>query len=253
MTRKKSNPAPLVPPPVPKLTEPADDPDLILAFLNAERSATEWALAMYARGPRNEPIVLGVGGQTSTAGPLHDMLFTRGLALRRVERAARAVETHDFGPRAPLADVQQRVRRVERAVGNIQIWALQFRGRQPPPWEWPPDTASPEEVWEAMARLPDCRSPEARPENEREELWKELEEARAELLLLRSLKPAGEVNWSRPDRVAGWAKIFGVSERTMSTRLKTQQVRNQKITRRSYRIALDQIPSDQRERFPPAE
>jgi hypothetical protein len=63
-------------------------------------------------------------------------------------------------------------------------------------------------------------------------------------------KPAS-ADWSRPCRVREWAKIYGVSPRVMGEMLRGDKVRNKKIHRQSYRVALDEIPSSHRQRFLP--
>jgi hypothetical protein len=54
---------------------------------------------------------------------------------------------------------------------------------------------------------------------------------------------------SRPDTVARWAKVWGVSPRAMGKILRTGQVRSNMISRQSYQVAIEDIPAPQRRRF----
>jgi hypothetical protein len=57
------------------------------------------------------------------------------------------------------------------------------------------------------------------------------------------------VDWSQPDTVARWAKVWGVSPRTMGKMLRTRKVRCQKLNRQAYQVAVDDIPAAHRRRF----
>jgi hypothetical protein len=96
--------------------------------------------------------------------------------------------------------------------------------------------------------------PVAVPDDWRDDARRNLQFAKPNLMLVRLPKPAvDEPKWTRAHLVAQWAKVFGLSRRTMGTRLKTQQVRNQKVSRQSYKIAVDDILPAHRKRFLPVE
>jgi hypothetical protein len=56
------------------------------------------------------------------------------------------------------------------------------------------------------------------------------------------------VEWSRPQPVTVWAKVFGVCRNTMTKRLKEQVPRNESFGRH-YRVALDDLPPGQRDKY----
>jgi len=49
--------------------------------------------------------------------------------------------------------------------------------------------------------------------------------------------------WSPPDSPASWAKRFGVSWDTLKRRFADGTIRHKKLTAKSYRIHLDDMPS----------
>ena len=52
-----------------------------------------------------------------------------------------------------------------------------------------------------------------------------------------------QVEWSMPNSPTQWAKVFGWSYSTMLRRLEDQKIRNKKLSKRSYQIALDDLPT----------
>jgi hypothetical protein len=59
---------------------------------------------------------------------------------------------------------------------------------------------------------------------------------------------AGEaVDWSRPESVQVWARVFGVRRNTMTRRLKAQTPRNRK-SGKDYMVALDDLPAEERDK-----
>jgi hypothetical protein len=81
----------------------------------------------------------------------------------------------------------------------------------------------------------------------REEGERFLEGQRAEVA---ASTPAPSVpDWSQPDTVARWAKAWGVSRRAMGIMLRTGKVRNIRISRQSYQVAIEDIPAPHRRRF----
>jgi hypothetical protein len=59
---------------------------------------------------------------------------------------------------------------------------------------------------------------------------------------------AAPTEWSRPASVEEWRKVFGVSRNTMTKRLREQNPRNERFGR-LYRVALDDLPAGEREKF----
>jgi hypothetical protein len=51
---------------------------------------------------------------------------------------------------------------------------------------------------------------------------------------------ADKVEWSKPDQVIRWARLFGVCRNTMSRRLNKGQIRGQRFGK-CWMIALDDI------------
>lgn len=57
--------------------------------------------------------------------------------------------------------------------------------------------------------------------------------------------PAGEeVEWTQPDGIKQWARVFGLSDKTMKKWLDNQVIRNQQLSPRRYRIATHELPGD---------
>ncbi len=51
--------------------------------------------------------------------------------------------------------------------------------------------------------------------------------------------------WSEPDSPTEWARKFGVSYNTMMDWLRSQKVKNQQVSARRYRIALEELPGSE--------
>ena len=49
--------------------------------------------------------------------------------------------------------------------------------------------------------------------------------------------------WSQQDTPTRWAKVFGVSVDTIKRRFKDQTIRNTKLSARSYRVNLHDLPA----------
>jgi hypothetical protein len=69
----------------------------------------------------------------------------------------------------------------------------------------------------------------------------------AELELL-DLLHAQEPDWSRPESVKTWARVYSIGRNTMPRRFKKQQPRN-KQSGRDYMVALDDLPAGERDKF----
>jgi hypothetical protein len=61
--------------------------------------------------------------------------------------------------------------------------------------------------------------------------------------------PALEPEWTKADNVAGWAKVFGLSCRAMSGMLKEQTVRNKRLNRQAYQLAIDDLPASEQKKY----
>jgi hypothetical protein len=57
-------------------------------------------------------------------------------------------------------------------------------------------------------------------------------------------------DWSRPESVKTWAKVYGVHRNTMAKRLQAQSPRNQTVGGR-YMVALDDLPASARDKYRP--
>jgi hypothetical protein len=58
----------------------------------------------------------------------------------------------------------------------------------------------------------------------------------------------GEPEWSAPRGVKEWARVFGRSAKTVGRWFSSGRVRVRRLSRQSYQVALDDIPSAHRER-----
>jgi hypothetical protein len=80
-----------------------------------------------------------------------------------------------------------------------------------------------------------------------------LAEIRAAVGLLRRAAPQekapDEITWTPYKGVQEWARLFGVKRNTMGKRLKAQNPRNQRLNRRNYRLAIEDLPPTLRARF----
>jgi hypothetical protein len=158
------------PPPAPSPADPAADP--ITALLAAADAVTDVALAAYT-GPRK-----------LSAAQAGGYVVVRRQLLRDLADAGREVIAHNFGARAPLGDIEERVKALYDVAERILSWAFRRRGLAPPPppeddgtsEEPPPVPEWPEDVGQAVG--------------ERIVLWEELASARQRLELLCALGPA---------------------------------------------------------------
>jgi hypothetical protein len=67
----------------------------------------------------------------------------------------------------------------------------------------------------------------------------------------RAAEPAPE--WSTPDSIGRWAKVFQVGRNKMAELLKTQQVRNKPLGTQRYMVAIADIPAIHQAKYrPPA-
>jgi hypothetical protein len=172
-TPANNPPRPAPPPlsvPVLDLPEPCDDQ--IRNLLDLADATAAWALALYANGPRDLTTKQGA-----------EVFLTRRQVIVRLEETSMATERHDFGPRAPLWDVQSRTQRLRRVVKNIVTWAIDNRGRQPPAWTEADEAAAEE------GRLPDWSADMMRAENQRISLWRELQSTKYDMAMLGMLVP----------------------------------------------------------------
>jgi hypothetical protein len=53
-----------------------------------------------------------------------------------------------------------------------------------------------------------------------------------------------QLKWSQPLGLTKWAKIYGVHPNTMRAWLKDQVVRNERMSPRFWRIAIEDLPAD---------
>lgn len=58
--------------------------------------------------------------------------------------------------------------------------------------------------------------------------------------------PGEKLAWTEPSTVGVWAKVFKVHRNTMSKFLKEQRVRNKRLARSRYQIALDDLPGTEK-------
>lgn len=56
--------------------------------------------------------------------------------------------------------------------------------------------------------------------------------------------------WSAPDSPASWARRFGISWDTLKQRILDKSIRAKKLSSKSYRIHVDDLPSDERSKNP---
>jgi hypothetical protein len=164
-------------------TETPTPPTPLDALLVAAEAAAELALELYADTERLAPL---------DHAPSSRELFQRGEAIyRRLQQrqqdirgrlieAGEAVIAHDYGARAPQADVKRRVRDVWQACQDLIDWGLRHRGRQPPEWSASGDEAAP--PWANDVTV-------LRAEQEREVLFRKLASTSGRLELLRQLCP----------------------------------------------------------------
>jgi hypothetical protein len=97
------------------------------------------------------------------------------------------------------------------------------------------------------AALPALRKLAALPLHELRQLIDEEPDRLARLTVSRAIS----TEWSRPDSVGQWAKVFRCHRNTMSKRLQTQEVPNRRVGGK-YQIRLDALPAPAREQHRPA-
>jgi hypothetical protein len=56
------------------------------------------------------------------------------------------------------------------------------------------------------------------------------------------------VEWSRPESVKTWARVYGIHRNTMGPRLREQTPRNRKVGNK-YMVALDDLPANERDKY----
>jgi hypothetical protein len=61
--------------------------------------------------------------------------------------------------------------------------------------------------------------------------------------------PLAKLELTRPDSPARWAKVFGFSKDTLMRRIQDGIIRCKKLSTKSYQIAIDDLPADQKEKF----
>jgi hypothetical protein len=150
--------------------------DPVRQLLTVADAIADFALTHYA-GPRD-----------LTPAQAGGFFLERRRALELVAEAGQIVVEHDYGPRAPLGDVEQRVGALTEVCERILNWAARCRGLAPP--ELPKHQELPEyPPW-------DERTMHA--EGERITIWRDLAAARERLERLRPLATGAPKGAERP-------------------------------------------------------
>jgi hypothetical protein len=67
-------------------------------------------------------------------------------------------------------------------------------------------------------------------------------------LQLGAASPPSQVEWSRAETVAVWAKAFSLTRKAMAAALDANTITHRKISRQSYQVDISQLPSKERDK-----
>lgn len=74
-------------------------------------------------------------------------------------------------------------------------------------------------------------------------------ESRSGTVKLEPPRVESGVEWTRPDTITNWGRVFGVGRNMMSAILEAKKVRHKKLGKGAYQIAVDDLPEDRKDEF----